>query len=157
MKKLLCLSMIFIFLLGCENTQKSNGFNTAYKDYSFHIGSQSSVDVVVDLDKVWGRDYDKMRTFFADTAKFTFADGETYDTIDGFLGHVKKEMDNGGSWTMDHAFAVDLLPGSGGELVNASFSVEATETKPKRIIHEWYYVIDEKIHNFSQSKQVIIE
>ena len=47
MKKLLCLSMIFIFLLGCENTQKSNGFNTAYKDYSFHIGSQSSVDVVV--------------------------------------------------------------------------------------------------------------
>ena len=143
MKKLLCLSMIIIFLLGCENTQKSNGFHTSYKDYSFHIGSQSSVDLVVDLDKVWGRDYDKMRTFFADTAKFTFSDGESYD--------------NGGSWTMDHAFAVDLLPGSGGELVNASFSVDATESEPKRIIHEWYYVVDEKIHNFSQSKQVIIE
>ena len=64
MKKLLTISVTFILLVGCENAQKSNGFVTTIEDSSWKMGSQSSVDLVVDLDKYWGVDYDKMKTFF---------------------------------------------------------------------------------------------
>ena len=160
MKNLLCLSMIFIFLLGCENAQKSNGFVKDVEGSSWQMGTQASVDIVVELDKYWGVDYDKMRTFFVDTLKSRFEGGQYYETLDGFIGQVKESMEeNSGSqyWSMEGAFSVDLDPTKGGDWVNASFSVDATETEPKRIIHEWYYVIDEKIHFFSQSKQIIIE
>jgi len=160
MKKLLCLSMIFIFLVGCLNAQKSNGFVKDIEGSSWQMGTQASVDLVVELDKYWGVDYDKMRTFFIDTLKSRFEGGQSYETLDGFIGQVKESMEeNSGSqyWSMEGAFSVDLDPTKGGDWVNASFSVDATETDPKRIIHEWYYVIDEKIHFFSQSKQIIIE
>ena len=77
--------MIFILFVGCENAQKSNGFVTTIEDSSWKMGSQSSVDLVVDLDKYWGVDYDKMKTFFADTVKSRFCVGMNYDTVDGFL------------------------------------------------------------------------
>ena len=56
------------------------------------MGTQASVDLVVELDKYWGVDYDKMRTFFVDTVKSRFESGESFETLDGFIGQVKKEM-----------------------------------------------------------------
>ena len=160
MKKLLTISTMFILLVGCENAQKSNGFVTTIEDSSWKMGSQSSVDLVVDLDKYWGVDYDKMKTFFADTLKSRFSDGKNYDTVDGFLGNVKKQMENSPgtqNWTMDGAFSIDLDPASGGDWVNAWFTVEATDAKPKRSINEWYFIKNGKIHQFSQSEQVRLD
>ena len=155
MKKLLSISMIFIFLVGCENAQKSNGFIKGNEGSSWQMGTQASVDLVVELDKYWGVDYDKMRTFFSDTVKARFEDGKSYDNVDGFIGHVKETMDNPGTqnWSMEGAFSVDLDPTQGGDWVNAWFLVEATDSKPERAIVEYYYVKNGKIHQFSQSKQ----
>ena len=160
MKKLLCLIIVSMMIGGCNTPQKSNGFATALEGYSWHISDQASVDLIVALDKVWGKDYDAMRTFFVDTTSFAFATGEQYNTVDGFIGHVKKQMENSTGWTMDYAFAVDLSPGEGGDLVNAAFTVEAPESDPeksKEIIYEWYYVKNGKIHNWTQSKQIVLK
>ena len=156
MKKLLSISTILIFLIGCENTPKSNGFMKNYPSGSFMIGTQSAVDLVVDLDKYWGVDYDKMRTFFVDTLKSRFEAGESFETLDGFIGQVKESMKENADvqyWSMEGAFSVDRDPTQGGDWVNAWFLVDATETKPKRSIVEYYYVKNGKIHQFSQSKQ----
>jgi len=77
MKHLIAPTILILMLGGCETAQKSNGFVRTNEKYSWHISGQSSVDLVMELDKVWAaRDYDKMRTFFSDTASFSFAEGE---------------------------------------------------------------------------------
>ena len=156
MKKLLCISMMFILLFGCENAQKTNGFVKGDEGSSWQMGTQASVDLVVELDKYWGVDYDKMRTFFVDTLKSRFEGGESYETLDGFIGQVKESMkENVGAqyWSMEGAFSVDRDPTQGGDWVNAWFLVDATDSKPKRAIVEYYYIKNGKIHQFSQSKQ----
>jgi len=147
MKKLLSIAMILIFFISCENAQKSNGFIKGAEGSSWQMGTQASVDLVVELDKYWGVDYDKMRTFFADTVKARFEDGKYYENVDGFIGHVKETMDNPGTqnWGMGGAFSIDLDPTKGGDWVNAWFMVDATDSKPKRRINEWYYVKNGKI------------
>jgi len=157
MKKIIFSTIIAMMIGGCNTQQKSNGFVSNYEGYSWHISSQESVDLVMDLDKVWGKDYDAMRTFFSDTASFSFADGEQYNTIDGFIDEVKKGMEESAAWTMDYAFAVDISPGEGGDWVNAGFTVEASDSEPERVINEWYYIKNGKIHNFLQSKRVILD
>ena len=160
MKNLLCLSMIFIFFLGCENAQKSNGFVKDVEGSSWQMGTQASVDIVVELDKYWGVDYDKMRTFFVDTLKSRFEGGQYYETLDGFIGQVKESMEeNSGAqyWSMEGAFSVDRDPTKGGDWVNAWFMVDSTDSQPKRQIVEYYYIKNGKIHQFSQSKQVRVD
>ena len=160
MKKLLSITMILIIFISCENAQKSNGFVTDIEGSSWQMGTQASVDLVVELDKYWGVDYDKMRTFFADSVKSRFEDGQHYETVDGFIGHVKEQMEeNPGTqnWSLEGAFSIDLDPTKGGDWVNASFMVDATDSKPKRVINEWYFVNNGKIHRFSQSRQIRLE
>ena len=156
MKKLLTISVMFILLVGCENAQKSNGYPSKF----FSLGTQASVDLVVELDKYWGVDYDKMRTFFVDTVKSSFEAGETFETLDGFIEQVKKGMnDNPGdqNWSMEGAFSVDANGDEAGEWVNAWFLVDASATQPKREIVEYYFVKNGKIHEFQQSRRVIID
>ena len=160
MKHTVLIGFSSLLLSGCNTPEKSNGFVTNNEDYSWHISDQASVDFVVDLDKVWGKDYAAMRTFFSDTASFSFAEGEQYSSVDGFIEHVKNEMKENAGWTMDYAFAVDLSPGEGGDWVNAAFTVDAPESDPdtsQQIFYEWYYVKNGKIHNWRQSKQVILK
>ena len=91
MKHLIAPTILILILGGCETAQKSNGFVRTMEGYSYHISGQSSVDLVMELDKAWAaQDYEKMRTFFADTASFSFAEGEKFNSLDGFIGHVKK-------------------------------------------------------------------
>ena len=115
---------------------------------------------MIELDKYWGVDYDKMRTFFVDTLKSSFEGGESFETLDGFIGQVKVGMlENVGAqnWSMDGAFSIDLDPAKGGDWVNAWFSVDATDSQPKREIVEYYFVKNGKIHEFSQSRRVIVD
>ena len=160
MKNLFVVSIFLALFIGCENAPKTNGFVTSIENSTWQMGTQASVDLVTELDKHWGVDYDKMRTFFADTVKGSFADGESFETLDGFIAQVKKVMEESPgeqNWTMDYAFCIDLDPTIGGDWVNAGFSVEASSTKPKRNINEWYFVKNGKIHRFNQSKQVVLD
>ena len=160
MKKVLSIFAILIFLVGCESSPKSNGFIKNNPSGSFTIGKQSSVDLVVELDKHWGVDYDKMKTFFVDTVKSRFEAGESYETLDGFIGQVKESMsENVGdqNWSMEGAFSIDANGAEEGECVNAWFLVEASDSQPKRQIVEYYFVKNGKIHQFSQSRQVRVD
>ena len=161
MKHLIAPTILILILGGCETAQKSNGFVRTMEGYSYHISGESSVDLVMELDKAWAaQDYEKMRTFFADTASFSFAEGEKFNSLDGFIGHVKKQMEAGNTWTAEYAFAVDVAPGEGGDWVNAAFRVELPESDPKKkeeVFYEWYYVKNGKIHTWSQSKQVVLK
>jgi hypothetical protein len=160
MKNLFVVSIFLALFIGCETAPKTNGFVASIENSTWQMGTQASVDLVVDLDKHWGVDYDKMRTFFADTVKGSFADGESFETLDGFIKQVKKGMEeNPGeqNWTMNYAFCIDLDPTIGGDHVNAGFTVEATSKKPKRNINEWYYIKNSKIVGFNQSQQVVLD
>ena len=156
MKKVLSIFTILIFLVGCESAPKSNGYPSKFVT----LGTQASVDLVVELDKHWGVDYDKMRTFFVDTVKSRFEAGESYETLDGFIGQVKESMsENVGdqNWAMEGAFSIDANGADEGEWVNAWFLVDASATQPKREIVEYYFVKNGKIHEFQQSRRVIID
>ena len=61
------------------------------------------------------------------------------------------------NWVMNYAFCIDLDPTRGGDWVNAGFTVEANNKKPKRNINDWYFVKIGKIHQFNQSEQVAAE
>tara|TARA_B110000438_G_scaffold163133_1_gene156161 strand:- start:1098 stop:1592 length:495 start_codon:yes stop_codon:yes gene_type:complete len=160
----LIISISLIFFTGCESTQKSNGFarDESAKGMSWHIGSQSSVELVTKLDKVWSnKDFENMRIFFDDTATFEFAEGHKFKSFDGFVGHIKKQLgDQDASWTYDYAVAVDLAPGEGGDWVNAGFTSDVSESKEdtsKIFYNEWYYIVDGKIRYWSQSRQIILD
>ena len=160
MKNLL-LCIVLVFITACENPQKSNGFARGSKD-SWKIGSQAGVNLVTELDKAWSsRDFEKMKMFFDDSATFMFAEGDRFNSVDGFIGHVKKQFgDQEANWTYDWAVAVDLSPGEGGEWVNAGFTSDVSKTKEDTSkIHysEWYYVEDGKITIWNQTRQIILD
>ena len=154
-----------MFAMGCENTQKTNGFVSdalGGKGMSWHMGNQSAVDVVTELDKAWSsRDFNKMRIFFEDTATFEFAEGHKFKSVDGFIEHVKKQFgDQEANWTYDYAVAIDLKPGEGGEWVNAGFTADHSDTKKdtsKIYYNEWNFIVDGKIRYWSQSRQISLE
>ena len=101
-----------------------------------------------------------MRTFFVDTLKSRFEAGESFETLDDFIGQVKQGMnDNPGdqNWSMEGAFSIDGNGAEPGAWVNAWFLVDASETQPKREIVEYYYVKNGKIHEFTQSRQVRLD
>ena len=160
MKNLFIVSIFLGLFFGCESAQKTNGFVTSIEDSSWQMGTQASVDLVTNLDKYWGVDYDQMKTFFADTVKGTFSEGESFANVDEFLEIVKGQMQsspNEQNWTLEWAFCIDLDPSRGGDWVNAGFTVDASGDKPKRFINEWYFVKSGKIHRFNQSRRLLVD
>ena len=156
-------TFIFLFIIGiysCDNSQKSNGFARSY-DGPWKIGTQAGVDLVTELDKAWSnKDFEKMKMFFDDSATFLFAEGDKFNSIDGFIDHIKTQMgDDDPNWTYDWAVAVDESPGKGGEWVNAGFTSDISKTnKDTSKIHysEWYYIEDGKIKLWNQTRRIIL-
>ena len=151
---------IIITMISCNNSQKSNGFARSY-DGSWKIGTQAGVDLVTDLDKAWSnKDFEKMKMFFDDSATFLFAEGDRFNSVDGFIDHVKNQMgDDDANWTYDWAVAVDQSPGEGGEWVNAGFTSDISKTNKDTIkIHysEWYYIEDRKIKLWNQTRRIVL-
>ncbi|MFC2115870.1 hypothetical protein ACFLTU_05305 [Bacteroidota bacterium] len=139
--------------------ERSIGFATALPDNKFHLGTEEAIQVVKDLDKVWAqRDYEGMKTFFVDTAKFFFPDGRIAKSPDEFIENLKAD-DEGteDSWTFDYAFSVDLDPTMGGEHVQAGFTGTSVKdgVETKKRYHESYYIIDGKIVWCNQYTMVI--
>ncbi len=140
-----------------ETTPKDRaiGFNTLLPDAKFHLGTEEAIKIVKDLDKVWvTENYDAMRGFFADTAKFYFDDGNIASSADEFIGMMKEDNGEEHTWTLDYAYSVDLDPSRGGEHVQAGFSgtmvKDGVESKNK--VHESYYVVEGKIVMWTQYK-----
>ena len=160
MKKIKYLLFIILTInFSCENnkTERSIGFSNWSDDgntYKWHLGTESAVDLVIDLDKVWAaQDYTEMRSYFADTAKFYFRDGRIFDNSNDFINEVSTQQTNGTSkWEFLGAYSVDLDPSRGGEHVQASFDLIETldGISSKSELHEQYYIIDNKIVSWKQ-------
>jgi len=155
------LTFVFILVLSsCDSSQKSNGFARSY-DGPWKIGTQAGVDLVTELDKAWSnKDFEKMKIFFDDSATFLFAEGDRFNSVNDFIDHIKNQMgDSDANWTYDWAVAVDESPGEGGEWVNAGFTSDISKTnKDTSKIHysEWYYIEDQKIKLWNQTRRIIL-
>jgi hypothetical protein len=134
--------------------ERSIGFNTFLPEYKWHLGTEQAIDVVKKIDVAWAKkEYDAMRPFLSDTAKFYFADGRFADSPDGFIEILSEDDDDSEStWTFDYAFSVDLNPETGGEHVQAGFT--GTEVKDSVEVHtryhESYYIIEGKVVTWNQ-------
>lgn len=156
-----------LLVISCETksdevvvAEKSIGFLTDFPDDKWHIGTEDAIQVVKDLDAVWSkRDYEAMKTFFADTARFNFSDGSIANSPDEFISKLKSTEEDEESWTFDYAFSVDLRPDMGGEHVQAGFTV--TDAKDSVTVqnryHESYYIIEGKIVWWNSFKMAIKE
>jgi len=136
--------------------ERSIGFNTFLPEKKWHLGTDEAIQVVKDLDAAWSKlDYEAMKAFFADTAKFYFPDGRIATSPSQFVDFIQAE-DAGSdvSWTFDYAYSVDLDPSMGGEHVQAGFTttmVKESDTTMSRV-HESYYIIEGKIVMWNQYK-----
>ena len=101
-----------------------------------------------------------MKMFFDDSATFLFAEGDRFNSVNGFIDHIKNQKgDDDANWTYDWAVAVDESPGEGGEWVNAGFTSDISKTNEDTSkIHysEWYYIEDGKIKLWNQTRRIIL-
>jgi len=159
--KNLVFTLAILLIISC-NTKKEEvapaeraiGFNTFLPELQWHLGNDDAIQIVKDMDVLWAKkDYEGMKQFFADTAKFYFPDGRVASTPDEFVEFLKEEdNDSDGTWTFDYAYSVDLDPSQGGEHVQAGFtgtSMKDSVTTKKRY-HESYYIIQGKIVTWNQ-------
>ena len=162
MKKLLFL-LTLTLVISCNTAteeaeppkERAIGFNTFLPELKWHLGTEDAVEIVKKIDEVWAKkDYEALRPYLADTAKFYFADGMVAKSSSEFIEYLSKgnEENPDHSWTFDYAFSVDLDPSQGGEHVQAGFT--GTEMKDsvavKTIYHESYYIIDGKVITWNQ-------
>jgi len=135
-------------------SERSIGFTNWSDDgevYKWHLGTDAAVDLVVDLDKVWEKqNYTKMRTFFADTAKFYYRDGKFFDNTNDFINEISSQEESLTVWKLVSAYSVDLDPLTGGEHVQASFEVTNKAGDVIRELHEQYYIKNSKIVQWRQ-------
>lgn len=135
--------------------ERSIGFNTMLPELKWHLGTEDAVEIVSKIDGIWAKkDYEALRPYLADTAKFYFADGRMAKSSTEFIELLTKgnEESPDHSWTFDYAFSVDLDPTQGGEHVQAGFTgTEVVDSvKVKTIYHESYYIIDGKVITWNQ-------
>jgi hypothetical protein len=82
--------MSFVACTAPEAVEKRVGFGGEAGKVG--IGSQSSVDVVVGLDKAWKEyDLEAMRVFLADSAEFNMSDGKSVKSAQAFwISYMKR-------------------------------------------------------------------
>ena len=164
MKNLIKVCVLALLLSSCATQTDSKakermiGFhpNPEIQDLKWYLGTQEAIDHVISLDKLWvAKDFEAMRGHFVDTLKVTNWDGVTFTNFDAFK--ASQEADSAEvSWTFDYAYSVDINPSMGGEHVQAGFTVSSPKedgTVEKYLVHESYYIIDQKIVTLSQYKQ----
>ena len=164
MKNLIKVCVLALLLSSCATQTDSKakermiGFhpNPEIQDLKWHLGTQEAIDHVISLDKLWvAKDFEAMRGHFVDTLKVTNWDGVMFTNFDALK--ASQEADSAEvSWTFDYAYSVDINPSMGGEHVQAGFTVSSPKedgTVEKYLVHESYYIIDQKIVTLSQYKQ----
>ena len=168
LKQLYSLIIIGFLAFSCNQNERSVGFNDWTDDgteYKFYLGTDATVDVVKGYNDNWtSRKYDEMRTFFNDTVKITFNNGQTV-TLDEFVEVMSDRdvtLDSMGAslnWNLARAFSVDIDPTQGGEHVHASYEVEYNvgENTTKFNSNIWFYVVDGKIVTVDQQSRPVID
>jgi len=148
-----------------------NGFLTG-ADYKVKMGSSEAVEVFKQLDAAWAKlDYDAMRTFIAEEASFSFADGFVatgpQEFVDKIKAQVAKSLAEGNNyeWTTDYAFALaltddgdDATSMDSGDWVNAQFTSKNSSPDSEidsEIIYEYYHIVNGKVTSWSQFKKTI--
>ena len=157
MNKLIYILMSLVFIVSCSSTpciEDSNGFSP--RDNKIKIGTQESVDVVLELDKHWSsQDFESMRPLLADSVYVSFAEGEKYNTADAFIQGLSNQNEVY-DWKMTWAFAIkDDNPEISAEWVNAGFEViktDSTGLQKKSLINDWYLVDQGKVIRFFNVK-----
>ena len=149
------LTLISVLIYSCNSPERSMGFTNWSpdgKEYKFFLGTDQAVQVVKDLDKAWAeRDYDKMREYISDTAKFYWPNGLINNGVDEIIDVISSNESTDNAWTFNGAFSVDINPAVGGEHVHASLSGNIADSLGvKRDYHEKYYVIDGKVVTWHQ-------
>ena len=79
MKKLTVYILFSLFLISCQNTERSVGFVTGLdgNEYKYFLGTEDAIDVVKKFDSLSAtKNYDEYSTIFADSASFTYGSGE---------------------------------------------------------------------------------
>lgn len=140
--------------------ERSIGFLTAFEDSKWYLGTEEAINVVKELDKVWAaRNFEAMKPYLSDTAKFWFDDGRIANSPDEFIAMLQEDDEESvGIWTFDYVFSVDINPETGGEHVQAGFTgtapnEEGVEVQTK--YHESYYIIQGKIVWWNQYTQKV--
>ena len=170
MKKFSFLSLLnFLFLFtSCDTNNKSVGLSTWSDDgkvYKWHLGSESAVDVAVNLDKAMkDKDYTLLRNFLSDTVRITSSNGTVYNAdsfikrrieIDSILESRSATL----NWQYSNIFTVDLDPLRGGEHVHVNYSGKYEDENGKDTWNSInrYYVIEGKVVWWDTFTQDIIE
>ena len=168
LKQVLTLTIIAIFLVSCNSPERSVGFNDWSddgKEYKFHLGTDASIDVVKEFDKLSGeKNYDGMNEIFSDTTVITYQNGQKASIQDFISMNVRRDSmleanDAKLNWDLLRAFSVDIAPGEGGEHVNAMYmgKYEDSEVVNTFYANLWFYIIYVKIITLNQYNQDIID
>ena len=153
----------------CETS--TNGFLTD-TDFQVKMGSSDAVEVFKQLDTAWAKlDYDTMKTYIADKASFSFADGFVatgpQEFVDKIKAQVAKSLAEGNNyeWTTDYAFSLALTDDGDdstsmdtGDWVNAQFTSKNSSLDSEidsEVIYEYYHIVDGKVTGWSQFKKTI--
>ncbi len=144
MKKYILILFALTLIVSCSqvSSNTANGFGP--RNFPITMGSQSSVDVVIEMDKLWKEsDFDGMREYISDSARFVWEDGRTHNR-DEFINSLKSDSLMY-SWTFDWAFSVkDDNSEETNEWVNAGFNVVATNKSGDTLggghYNEWYLI-----------------
>ena len=159
MKNYILLFSVMLLVYSCDTVKQdcevvSNGF-TSTEGEQVTMGSQASVDIVMEIDKAWKeRDFDTIKSLVSDDAEMSLEDGTTITGSDAFIKMIEDDyqesvVEKGGewNWTVNYAFAVKPTSDKWGEYVNARF------TGSNGIFEEWYQIKDGKVVSWTQSKR----
>ena len=90
MKNIFYTVLLTTLILSCTQTNPSNGFSP--RETAITMGSQTSVDVVIAMDKLWSDgNFDGMREIIADSARFVWYDGKVQSTEE-FIAELKLSL-----------------------------------------------------------------
>ena len=157
---ILLFSLIGLFISCADNCEvATNGFGP-YEGQTVFMGSDSSVDVVKEIDAAWvKRDYDALKKLISDGGNFTFSDGSVVTSGEEFAAKVEedyqKSLEDGQEWgwNIDYAFSVKprgsedpAATNQDGEWVNAQF------TGQDGVYIEWYQIVDGKLASWFSAK-----
>ena len=118
-KQVLTLTIIATFLVSCNSPERSVGFNDWSddgKEYKFHLGTEASIDVVKEFDKLSEKkNYDGMNEIFSDTTVITYQNGQKASLQDFISMNVRRDSileanDAKLNWDLLRAFSVDIAP-----------------------------------------------
>ena len=166
-KYLLSLSIICLFVVGCNSPERSVGMTTwdGMSELKWHIGSEEPIKTVMEYEDAWrNRDFDKMISMSTDSTTFIWGGGNS-ESLDELIENIKREdivRDSLGaslSWETKAIFSVDIAPGEGGELVHSFIDVNYSQGDA---VNKWksmqrWYVVGGKIINVSSYYQDIKE